>query len=172
MDSTQLQFQAASTLDLLSTLSSSTSKVNPCGSPAPPAKEHTDLRSSTHAKNDADTLDDDTEDGITDEEAAAWKSSTSRCRSLSFRSVELLSFLIKCFCAACLDPQCGLVKCTICKITATMTDLTQFDASCLFEYTNWQVSTTGNEPSSETDLRMDLEETIEYASTLETTLRG
>ena len=53
-----------------------------------------------------------------------------------------------------------------------MTDLIQFDASCLFEYTNGQVSTTGNEQSSEICLRIDLEETIEYASTLKTTLRG
>ena len=85
---------------------------------------------------------------------------------------KLISLVIKCFCAACLDPQCRSIKCTICKIRAKMTDLTQCDASCLFEYTNGQVSTTGNEPSSGNYLRIDLEETIEYASTLKTTLRG
>ena len=43
--------------------------MGPAGNPTPTPKEHTDLRSSIHAKNDADTLDDfDTEDGITDEE--------------------------------------------------------------------------------------------------------
>ena len=43
--STQLQFQAASKLDLLSTLSSSTSKANLVGSPIPHAKEQTDIHS-------------------------------------------------------------------------------------------------------------------------------
>ena len=66
-DPTWLQFHATSKLDLLWTLSSTTSKVGPAGSLALPAKEHTDLRSSTHTKNAADTLNDfDTEDGITD----------------------------------------------------------------------------------------------------------
>ena len=102
--------------------------------------------------------------------AATCKWSTSRCRSLSGRSVELISLVIKYFCAACLDPQCRSIICTPCKIRATMTDLTQFDASCLFRYTNGQVSTTGNEPRSASCLRIDLEGTIQYASTVKTTL--
>ena len=53
-----------------------------------------------------------------------------------------------------------------------MTDLTQLDASCLFEHTNGKISTTGTEQSSENCLHIDLEETIEYAWTLKTTLRG
>ena len=70
-DSTQFQFRAASKLDLLTTPSSRTSKVSPAGSPAPLAKEHTDLRSSTRAKCDADALDESkTEDGITDEDCS------------------------------------------------------------------------------------------------------
>ena len=68
--STLLQFHAALNLDLVSTLSSSTSIGDPDGSPAPPAKEHTDLRSLTNAKNDADILDGDKEDGITDQECS------------------------------------------------------------------------------------------------------
>ena len=43
-DATQLQFQATSKLDVLSTLSSGSSKMSPAGNPALPAKEHTDLR--------------------------------------------------------------------------------------------------------------------------------
>ena len=50
--------------------------------------------------------------------------------------------------------------------------LTQFDARCLVECTNKQVSTTGNEQSSEICLCIDLEETIVYASTLKAALRG
>ena len=45
--STQLQFQAASRLDLLSTLSSSTLKASPVGSRTPHAKERPDLHTST-----------------------------------------------------------------------------------------------------------------------------
>ena len=68
---TQLHFQVASKLDLLSTVSSSTSTVSPAGSPAPPAKECTDLRSSACATNDADALDEsETEHGITGEECS------------------------------------------------------------------------------------------------------
>ena len=70
-DSTQLHFRAASKLDLLLTISSSASKVSSAGSPAPPAKECTDLRSSTGATNDAETLDEsETEDGITNKECS------------------------------------------------------------------------------------------------------
>ena len=69
--STQLQFQAASKLDPLSILSSSTSGASPVGSPTPHAKERPDLHSSTHAQNCADTFDEsETEDGITDEECS------------------------------------------------------------------------------------------------------
>ena len=103
--------------------------------------------------------------------AATWKSSTSRCRSSSGRS-ELISLVMNCLSAARLDRQCRSVKCTMCKIRETMTDLTQFDASGLFKYTNWQVSTTRNEPSSGNYLRIDLTETIDYVSTLKTMLRG
>ena len=69
--STQLQFQVASKLNLLSTLSSSTSRASPVGSPTTHAKEHPDLHSSTRAQSGADTLDEsETEDGITDEECS------------------------------------------------------------------------------------------------------
>ena len=71
MHSTKLQFQATSNLDILSTLSSSTSKVSPVESPTPPAKEHPDVHSSTRANSNANTLDEsETEDGITDEECS------------------------------------------------------------------------------------------------------
>ena len=79
--------------------------------------------------------------------AATWKSSTSRCRSSSGKSVDLISRVVKYFCAACLDPQCRSTKCTACKTRATMLDWTKFDANCLFEYTNGRVSTTGKEPN-------------------------
>ena len=44
--------------------------------------------------------------------------------------------------------------------------------ACLFEYTNGRVSTTGNKPSSGNCLRIDLGETIKYASTPNPTIRG
>ena len=70
-DVTQLQFQAASKLDLPLTILSSTSKVSPAGSRAPPANKQTDLRSSTHATKDANRLDElETEDGVTNEECS------------------------------------------------------------------------------------------------------
>ena len=73
-DSTLLHFQAAPKLEVLVTLSSSTSKVSPAGSPAPSAKEHTDLRLSTRANSDAEALDEsETEDGITHEECSDMK---------------------------------------------------------------------------------------------------
>ena len=53
-----------------------------------------------------------------------------------------------------------------------MTGLTPFDASCLFEYINGQASTTGRKRSSETYLRIDLGETIEYGSIRKTINRG
>ena len=69
--STQLQFQAASKLDLLSILSFSSSKASPVGSPTPHAKERLDLHSSTHVQHGADMCDEtETEDGITDEECS------------------------------------------------------------------------------------------------------
>ena len=69
--STQLQFQAASKLDLLSILSSSSSKASPVGNPTPHAKERLDLHSSTHVQYGADVYDEsETEDGITDEECS------------------------------------------------------------------------------------------------------
>ena len=66
---TQLQFQAASKLDLLSILSSSASKASPVGNPNPHAKKRPDLHSSIHVQHGADMYDEsETEDGITDEE--------------------------------------------------------------------------------------------------------
>ena len=51
-----------------------------------------------------------------------------------------------------------------------MLDLIKFDASSLFKYTNGQISTTGNEPSWGTCIRIDPEGTIKYALTQKTTL--
>ena len=53
-----------------------------------------------------------------------------------------------------------------------MTGLTPFDASRLFEYRNGQASTIWRKRSSETYLRIDLGETIEYASIWKTIHRG
>ena len=53
-----------------------------------------------------------------------------------------------------------------------MLELIKLGANCLFKYTNGQVSTPGDEPSSAKCLRIDLEATIEYAPTLKTTLHG
>ena len=103
---------------------------------------------------------------------ATWRWSTSRCRSLSGRSVGLISPVIKCVCAACLDPQSRLIKCTRCKKAVTMTGLTPFNASCLLEYINGQAFTIGRKRSSEICLRIDLGETIEYASIQKTIHRG
>ena len=69
--SIQLQFQAASQLDLLSILSSSSWKASPVGNPIPHAKERLDLHSSTHVQHGADMYDEsEPEDGITDEECS------------------------------------------------------------------------------------------------------
>ena len=69
--SSQLQFQAASKLDLLSILSSSASKASPVGNPTPHAKERPDLHSSTHVQHGADMYDEsETEDGIADDECS------------------------------------------------------------------------------------------------------
>ena len=95
--------------------------------------------------------------------AATWRSSTSRCRNLHGRSIELISPLIRYFCAACLDLQSRSMKGTRCKKAVTMTGLTLFDATCLFEYTYGQASTIGRKRRPETYLRIDPVETIEYA---------
>ena len=72
--STQLQFQAAPKLDLLSILSSSSSKASRVGNPAPHANEHPDLHSSTHVQRGTDMYDEsETKDGITDEECSDMK---------------------------------------------------------------------------------------------------
>ena len=69
--STQLQSQAASKLDLLWILSSSSSKASPVGNPTPHGKESLDLHSSTHIQHGADMYNESkTEDGITDEECS------------------------------------------------------------------------------------------------------
>ena len=66
---TQLQFHAASKLDLLSILSSSASEASPVGNPTPHAKDRLGLHSSTHIQHGADMYDESaTEDGITDVE--------------------------------------------------------------------------------------------------------
>ena len=81
--------------------------------------------------------------------------------------MELISPVIKCFCAAVLDPQMYKSK--------ESSDDDGLDAvrqSCLFQYTNGQSSTTGRKRSSETYLRIDLGETIEYASIRKTIHRG
>ena len=128
--STQLRFQAALKLDLLSALSSSTSRASPVESPTQHAKEPPDLHSSTHAQSGADTFDESETAPM--RSAATRRSSTSCCQNLSGRSAELISPVIKCFCAACLDPQCRWIKCTRCKKAVIMTGLTPFDASCPF----------------------------------------
>ena len=70
-DSTQLQCQAASKLDLLSILSSSSSKASPVGNPTPHAKERLDLHSLTDVQHGTDMYDEsETKDGITDEECS------------------------------------------------------------------------------------------------------
>ena len=69
--STQLQFQAASKLDLLSILSSSASEASPVGNHTPHAKERPDLHSPTHVQHSGDMYDEsEAEDGITDEECS------------------------------------------------------------------------------------------------------
>ena len=69
--STQLKFQAASKLDLLSILSSGSSKASLIGNPTPHAKERLDLHSSTHVQHSTDMYDEsETEDCITNEECS------------------------------------------------------------------------------------------------------
>ena len=101
--------------------------------------------------------------------AAIWRLSTFRCRNSKERSVDLISQEIKYFCVACLGQQCRSIKCIRCKpVMAMMTGLTPFDANYRIGYTSGQTSTTGRKRSMETYLRIDLEEIIEYASTLVT----
>ena len=104
--------------------------------------------------------------------AAIWRLSTFRCRKSKERSVELISRGIKYFCAACLDPQCWSIKCTGCKPVMTGTGLTPFDANCRFDYTSGRTSTTGRMRSTDTYLRIDLVEIIEYALIRKTIHRG
>ena len=104
---------------------------------------------------------------------AIWRLSTFRCRNSKDRSVDLISRGIKYFCAACLDQQCRSIKCIRCKpVMATMTGFTPFDANCRIDYTSERTSTTGRKRSTETYLRIDLEEIIEYASIRKTIHRG
>ena len=57
------------------------------------------------------------------------------------------------------------MKCIRCKPVMTMmTGLTLFDANYRVDYTSGRTSTTGRKRNMETYLRIDLEETIEYAS--------
>ena len=97
--------------------------------------------------------------------AAIWRLSTFRCQNSKERSVDLISREIKYFCVACLDQQCRSMKCIRCKpAMAMMTGLTLFDANYRVDYTSGRTSTTGRKRNMETYLRIDLEETIEYAS--------
>ena len=69
--STQLQFQAASKVNLLLTLSSSASEASLVGNPTSHAKERPNLNSSTHVQHGADMYDEsETVDGITNEECS------------------------------------------------------------------------------------------------------
>ena len=69
------------------------------------------------------------------------------------------------FLCVCLDQQCRSMKCIRCKPVMTMmTGLTLFDANYRVDYTSGRTSTTGRKRNMETYLRIDLEETIEYAS--------
>ena len=172
--STQLQFQAASKLDLLSILSSSSSKASPVGNPTPHAKEPLDLHSSTHVQHGTDMYDESERKMVSPMRSVAiWRLSTFPYRNSKERSVELISLEIKYFCAACLDQQCRSIKCERCKqVMAMMTGLTPFDAKCRIEYTSGRTSTTGRKRSMETYLCIDLEEIIEYTSIRKTTHRG
>ena len=77
--------------------------------------------------------------------------------------MELISAVIKCFCATCLDRQCPSIKCTRCRKAVTMTGLTPFDASCLFEYINGQASRSTESGVRRFTWASNLGETIEYA---------
>ena len=105
--------------------------------------------------------------------AAIWRLSTFRCRNSKERSVDLISREIKYFCVACLDQQCRSMKCIRCKpAMAMMTGLTLFDANYRVDYTSGRTSTTGRKRNMETYLRIDLEETMEYASIRKKIHRG
>ena len=65
------------------------------------------------------------------------------------------------------------MKCIRCKpAMAMMTGLTLFDANYRVDYTSGRTSTTGRKRNMETYLRIDLEETIEYASIRKKIHRG
>ena len=72
----------------------------------------------------------------------------------------------------CWSPDLVSTGCTRCKQSVTMTGYTPFNASCLFEYTNGQTSTTARKRGSETYLCIDLVERIKYASIRKTIHRG
>ena len=105
--------------------------------------------------------------------AAIWRLGTFRCRNSKERFVDLISREIKYFCVACLDQQSRSMKCIRCKpAMAMMTGLTLFDANYRVDYTSGRTSTTGRKRNMETYLRIDLEETIEYASIRKKIHRG
>ena len=79
-------------------------------------------------------------------------------------TIKNLQDFIKIYRALIKDIFLRSIKCTRCKQAVTLTGLIQFDASCLFKYTNGQTSTTGRKQSSETYLRINLVEIIQYAS--------
>ena len=135
--STQLQFQAASKLDLLSILSSSASEASPVGHPTPmPRNAPTYTRRHTSSTVLTCTMSQKRKMVSPMRSAAIWRLSTFRCRKSKERPVELISEGIKCFCAAYLDPQCRSIKCIRCKQAMTMTGLTPFDANCLLHCTS------------------------------------
>ena len=141
---TQLQFQAASKVDLLSILSSSSSKASPVGNPAHmPRNASTYTRRHTFSTVLTCTMSPERKVVSPMRSAAIWRLSTFRCRNSKERSVELISREIKYFCAACLDQQCRSIKCTRCKPAMTMTGLTPFHANCRFDDTSGRTSTTG-----------------------------
>ena len=171
--STQLQFQAASKLDLLTILSSSASKASPVGNPIHlPRNALTYTGRHTSSMVLTCTMSPKRKMVSPMRSAAIWRSSTSRCRNSKRRSVELISRGFKYFCAACLDPQCRSIKCIRCKQAVTMTGLTPYDANYLLEYTSGRTSTTGRRRSMETYLRIDLVEIIESTSIRKIIHRG
>ena len=171
--SAQLEFQAASKLDLLLIFSSSASERSPSEIlPHMPRNAPTYTRRPTSSTVLTFTMTPKRRVVSPRRSAAISRLSTFRCRNSKERSVKLISRGIKYCCAACLDPQCRSFKCTRCKPVMTMTGLTPFDANCRFNYTSGRTSTTGRRQSMETYLRIDLVEIIEYAPIRKTILRG
>ena len=174
--STQLQFQAASKLDLLSILSSSSSKASPVGNPTQYAKEHLDLHSSTHVQHGTDKYDEsETEDGITDEECSDMEIEYISLPKLKreIRPADLTGDPVFLCCmprpAVPVDQMYSIIYKPV---MAMMTSLTPFDANCRIDYTNGRTSTTGRKRSMETYLRIDLVAIIEYAWIRKTIHRG